>query len=96
MDNKLIYVAVDDEGIVLTVQSSFDKIKEYVLDYYGLENENDSNDEVQFLKYHKIEYSHFEDAKDGYFQFKTNYKFNAGNPVIENIHIWNLFLDEKC
>lgn len=95
MDNKLIYVAVDDEGIVLTVQSSFDKIKEYVFKYFGLEDENDSKDEVEFIKYYKIEYSDFVDAKDGFFQFRTNYKYNS-NPVIENIHIWNLFLDEKC
>ena len=95
MDNKLIYVAVDDEGIVLTVQSSFDNIKDYVFKYFGLEDENDSKDEVEFIKYYKIEYSDFVDAKDGFFQFRTNYKYNS-NQVIENIHIWNFFLDEKC
>lgn len=95
MDNKLIYVAVDDEGIVLTVQSSFDNIKDYVFKYFGLEDENDSKDEVEFIKYYKIEYSDFVDAKDGFFQFRTNYKYNS-NSVIENIHIWNYFLDEKC
>jgi len=95
MDKKLIYIAVDDEGIVLTTQSSFDNIKDYVFKYFGLEDEHDSNDEVEFIKYYKIEYSEFVDAKDGFFQFKTNYKFNPKNPIIENIHIWNLFLDEK-
>ena len=84
--NKLIYIASDTEGNVLTVNTSRELCEAYVMDYFGI-NPNKHYDKPAICEgYTKIQYSEFEDDLDGY------WFFNDGGQIIR-INLFNMIID---
>jgi len=70
MNKKLIYIATDVEGNLLTVNTSRKLCEDFVMDFFGI-NPNKHYDEPAICEgYTKIEYSEFEDNLDGYWLFQ--------------------------
>ena len=87
MEN-LIYIAIDDDGTVLTVNTNRDNIKDFVFDYYGI-NPNKEYSHPSICKgFKKIEYSEFEDDLIGYWIFETDGEENR-------VNLWEKLLNEK-
>ena len=55
---------------VLTVQTNFDKLEEWVKDYFGINPNKEYADPAEYLGFTKIKYSEFEDPLYGYLSFK--------------------------
>ena len=85
--NKLIYIASDTEGNVLTVNTSRELCEAFVMDFFGI-NPNKQYDEPAICEgYTKIQYSEFEDALDGY------WFFNDGGQITR-INLFNMIMDQ--
>jgi len=89
----IIYIAIlrdteltSDE--VLCAQSSFENLRTYVFEYFGISDVREYNNPAKFLGYTKFNYSEHEDDLDGYFTFDED-------GLITKVYVFNKFLDEK-
>lgn len=72
MNKQLIYIAVDMDGRVLTVNTSREKCEYYVMDFFGINPNKQYAQSAIFEGYHKIHYTEFEDELEGYWIFRCN------------------------
>lgn len=89
----LVYIAVlkDDSFTsdeVICAQTSFERLKTYVFDYFGISETKNYPKPAKCLGYTKIEYSEFEDDLDGYFTFDDEGE-------ITKVYVFNKVLDEN-
>ena len=77
---------------VLTVQTNFDKLEEWVKDYFGINPNKEYANPAEYLGFTKIEYSEGEDYLYGYFLFKETI-MNDKN-LIDKVYVYKLKLDE--
>jgi hypothetical protein len=70
MNTQLIYIAVDMDGTVLTVNTSRELCESYVMDFFGINPNKQYTESAIFEGYHKMHYSEFEDELDGYWVFR--------------------------
>ena len=89
----LVYVAILREkdfttDEVMCVQTSFERLKTYVFDYFGISETKKYSNPAKFLGYTKIEYTEFEDDLDGYFTFEED-----GEKI--KVYVFNKILDEN-
>lgn len=72
MNKQLIYVAVDADGEVLTVNTSRELCTAYVMDFFGINPNKNYRKPAICEGYTKIDYSEFEDDLDGYWIFEDD------------------------
>ena len=77
---------------VLIVQTNFDKLEEWVKDYFGINPNKEYTNPAEYLGFTKIEYSEFEDSLYGYFSFKETI-MNEKN-LIDKVYVYCLTLDD--
>jgi hypothetical protein len=73
---------------VMCVQTSFERLKTYVFDYFGINETKNYAKPATCLGYTKIQYSEFEDDLDGYFTFDDEGE-------IAKVYVYNKVLDEN-
>ena len=78
---------------VLTVQTNFDKLEEWVKDYFGINPNKEYTNPAEYLGFTKIEYSEYEDNLYGYFEFRETVMND--NKLIDKVYVYQLELDEK-
>ena len=88
MENKLIYIAVDDDGCVLNVNINRDDCEKFVMDYYGINPDKTYSSPSICNGFTKIDYRHFEDDLEGYWTFLDNGKNYR-------VNLWCKILNEK-
>jgi hypothetical protein len=89
----IVYVALlkDDDFTsdeVMTVQTSKEKIEEYIKDYFGISNVKKYDKPAEYLGFTKYEYSEFEDDVVGFYTFKDGEE-------ISKVYLFSKILDEK-
>ena len=82
---ETIYVAVANDGTVLTTNTNIRDVQQFVFDYYGI-NPNKAYTNPGIVKgFHKIEYNEFEDDLIGYWIIESEgeeHKINLWNKVL--------------
>ena len=77
---------------VLTVQTNFDKLEEWVKDYFGINPNKEYANPAEYLGFTKIKYSEFEDPLYGYLSFKET--INNEKNLIDKVYVYCLTLDD--
>jgi len=85
---SLIYVAVDEDGEVLTVNESRDDLEAFVMEYFGINPNKYYSHPDECLGFTKIQYSEFEDDLEGYWLFRST------DLVITRVNLWCKQLNE--
>ena len=78
---------------VLTVQTDFNKLEEWVKDYFGINPNKKYTNPAKYLGFIKYENSEFEDSLYGIFQFIET--INNPNKLIDKVYIYQLKLDKS-
>lgn len=77
---------------VLTVQTNFDKLEEWVKDYFGINPNKEYTNPAEYLGFTKIEYSEYLDSLYGYFSFKET--IMNEKDLIDKVYVYCLTLDD--
>ena len=77
---------------VLTVQTNFDKLEEWVKDYFGINPNKEYANPAEYLGFTKIEYSEYLDSLYGYFSFKET--IMNEKDLIDKVYVYCLTLDD--
>ena len=77
---------------ILTVQTNFYKLEEWVKDYFGINPNKEYTNPAEYLGFTKSKYSEYGDYLYGYFSFKETI-MNDKN-LIDKVYVYKLKLDE--
>lgn len=85
----MVYVAVDEDGDVLTVNESRSYTEKYVMDHFGINPDINYSRPDECLGFTKIEYSEFEDDLEGFWLFRST------DGIITRVNLWCKTLNDS-